>query len=40
MVRMDNISSIVGATSLDLEKQMLVQGMVETFDFVRYVEVK
>jgi hypothetical protein len=25
---------------LDLEKQMLVQGMVETFDFVRYVEVK
>jgi hypothetical protein len=33
MVKMDIISSIVGVMSLDLGKQVLVQGMVETFDF-------
>jgi hypothetical protein len=33
MVRMDNISSIVGATNLDMENHVLIQGMVETFNF-------
>jgi hypothetical protein len=30
---MDKISSIVKAMNLDMENQVLIQGMVETFDF-------